>query len=478
MESDLYRINATSLPFSFPFYNKNYRNVWINPNGAFSFSDRYFPPYTFNWKYASYLLADQTLTIAGLWRLIDSTEAVLWYSNSTLSNTSSTYATRFQASVYAATSIPSQPDSFTRSRASTYTAPSITSQPDSLRTTGRYYQIHTTNQSNKTLTQAAMLVSHHFPNEKLFSSKMVLTGTWSQIQLFEDSEVDRINTFQVMAMTDEERSFTFLFYNKTQSGNNTNFTILVGFNAGDGTRSYSVPYQENALAYESNVNVSGLFAFRTDTYSIQVAGCQSSGESFPFYPKRGSQFGGTAIDITSDRCFHSNIACKFNSPIIVQGFVLNELVARCLTPFSSIVTSLVNLSISLDGNLTFLSIGEYQYMSLKIDSDEVTIMSVPLLDTISLQWTFSYTMERTFPDSTTLNIDYWEITVRNFIIQLTTVIHIKSNLTYATNSLSISASSVIGSTGIIRVTARYNNITYGSLNTGVLVLNTQERING
>ncbi|CAF0837232.1 unnamed protein product [Didymodactylos carnosus] len=471
MESDLYHINATSLPFSFPFYNKNYRNVWINPNGAFSFSDRYIPPYTFNWKYASFPLADQTPTIAGFWRLTDSTEAVLWFSNSTLSNTPTSYATRFQTSTYAATSITSQLGRFTRFQASTYSATSITSQPDSLRTTGRYYQIHTTNKSNKTLVQAAMLVNHHFPNEKLFSPKMVLTGTWSQTQLFEDSEVDRINTFQIVAMTDEQRTFTFLFYNKTQSANNTNFTILVGFNAGDGTRSYSLPYREKALAYESNVNVSGLFAFRTDTYSIQVAGCQSSGESFSFYPKRGSQFGGTAIDITSDRCFHSNITCKFNSSIIVQGFVLNEVVARCLTPFSSIA-GLVNLSISLDGNLTFLSIGEYQYMQLKIGSDEVTLTSLPLLDTISLQWIFPYTMEQTFPNSTTLNIDYWEITVRTFIIQLTTVIPIKSNLSYATNSLSISASSVTGSTGIIRVTARYNNITYGSLNTGVLVLNT------
>ena len=76
------------------------------------------------------------------------------------------------------------------------------------------------------------------------------------------------NTFQVVVAADQQMTFVFFIYGDIQWGGGAN----VGFNAGDGTRSFMV---QGALTNHtlnidegSNVGVRGVYIYRVDLYSI------------------------------------------------------------------------------------------------------------------------------------------------------------------------------------------------------------------
>ena len=73
----------------------------------------------------------------------------------------------------------------------------------------------------------------------------------------------QVNTLQVVLTTDGEKSFVFFIYTDVQWGQGG-----IGFNAGDGVRSYELPGSRTPEAREvedsSNVGVEGVYAYRVD----------------------------------------------------------------------------------------------------------------------------------------------------------------------------------------------------------------------
>ena len=76
------------------------------------------------------------------------------------------------------------------------------------------------------------------------------------------------NTFQVVIAANQQMTFVFFIYGDIQWGGRAN----VGFNAGDGTRSFMVP---SALTNQvlnidegSNVGVRSVYIYRVDLCSI------------------------------------------------------------------------------------------------------------------------------------------------------------------------------------------------------------------
>jgi len=84
----------------------------------------------------------------------------------------------------------------------------------------------------------------------------------------------QVNTFQVVLSTDGEKSFVFFIYFDIQWGMGG-----IGFNAGDGVRSFTVPGSRTPSARViedgSNVGVAGVYAFRVDLLDIVRPGGES-----------------------------------------------------------------------------------------------------------------------------------------------------------------------------------------------------------
>jgi len=78
------------------------------------------------------------------------------------------------------------------------------------------------------------------------------------------------NTFQVVLATDGEKSFVFFIYHDIQWGSGG-----VGFNAGDGVRSFTDSLASGALDHGSNVDIPGVYAYRVDLPTIISPGGQS-----------------------------------------------------------------------------------------------------------------------------------------------------------------------------------------------------------
>ena len=118
---------------------------------------------------------------------------------------------------------------------------------------------------------------------------------WSQLQNYFNSEIFpiygillchtaesvhfhmQVNTLQVVLTTDGERSFTFFIYSDIQWGEG-----VIGFNAGDGVRSYTLPDSGSPAAIDieedSNVGVEGVYAHRVDLPEIVGPGGESNTE--------------------------------------------------------------------------------------------------------------------------------------------------------------------------------------------------------
>ena len=76
------------------------------------------------------------------------------------------------------------------------------------------------------------------------------------------------NTFQVVLAADGQETFVFFIYGDIQWGDDAN----IGFNAGDGTRSFMVPgaltTQSRNIEDGSNVDMTGLYIYRVDLCSV------------------------------------------------------------------------------------------------------------------------------------------------------------------------------------------------------------------
>ena len=83
------------------------------------------------------------------------------------------------------------------------------------------------------------------------------------------------NTLQVILATDTDKMFVLFLYEDIQWGNVGTSRTIIGFNAGDGVRAFTLPLSlsgslETILAAEetSNMNIPGTYAFRVDQENI------------------------------------------------------------------------------------------------------------------------------------------------------------------------------------------------------------------
>ncbi|CAF1556505.1 unnamed protein product [Rotaria sp. Silwood1] len=419
-------VGPLHLPYVFPCFDNNYQQIWINSNGLFSFqrSINYYSqrPLT--------SLNDSCL-VAGFWH------DYIWNQDN---NTESEI----------------------------------------------YYQIHSnTSISNSTVTvfnKASDYVRKFFPQQRLFKPKMVITSTWYYIGISTNNTLN--NTFQIVLCTDEDRSFVFFLYHELQWANPYNITSYdaeAGIHNGDQNKTQMLPYSGTKniieLVNKSNVNVPGLFTFRIDADEINVGGCNESKTRISFRPRISSQFGSTALNIYGP-CFtnQTKVKCRFGtSSQIIDGFIIDEFRASCLTPFAS-VHGPVSVNISIDNGLTFISAGIFTYAPLQFGSDEVIIEmkgGTNLLSDrqyLNLTWYFSEILKSTFPIGTKIDIELWTVRLnsQSQLQKNNRSIILVRNLNL-TNSARIQLPSNI-STCFIRVVARFNSQIYTGLNTGILIV--------
>ena len=289
-----------------------------------------------------------------------------------------------------------------------------------------FHQVYTraaSNTSNTSLIfdRISSFIRSYFPRETTFDPRMVIVGTWYRVGYF-PLKTDRLNTFQIVLATDESRSFVFFLYNDLQ-WNSSIFTdsyAQAGFNAGDGVNFMMLKYSRTAnitlLVNESNVNVPGLFAFRIDTTDIQAGGCGES-NTRTHRPVRGQQIGGTSVSLQGP-CFSvnsSSIVCKFGNSEPVNGLVLDQFRAVCVSPLAASPAA-VPLNVSIDGGVTFTVWGEFTYMpttnailaqnDIIVRKNGVPEVLISWNDTIELEWTLSAAVFNGLPRDAFVEIDY------------------------------------------------------------------------
>ncbi|VVC32247.1 Hypothetical protein CINCED_3A022608 [Cinara cedri] len=168
-----------------------------------------------------------------------------------------------------------------------------------------------------------------------------------------DNSLYKTNTFQMILATDEV--FTYVIFNyadmqwtsHTEAGGDTTggeggVPAFVGFNAGNGTRSFEYyPYSQRSTIRDlvgrgwAN-NFPGRHIFRIDE-NIMLGTCNKdiAGTNLPlvFAPESGNMLGGTIVNITGP-CFEpgDKVRCKFDTEEVV-GIVVSRNRAVCIQPF-------------------------------------------------------------------------------------------------------------------------------------------------
>ncbi len=119
--------------------------------------------------------------------------------------------------------------------------------------------------------QASLLVNDYVYRETRFFPTSVFIATWHQVYpypCFRSNNHQR-NTFQVVLMTNGQDSFACFLYEDIQWGPRAQ----IGFNAGDGNRSFTVPGGLTGATLHmeslSNVGRPGLFVYQVDGEYIE-----------------------------------------------------------------------------------------------------------------------------------------------------------------------------------------------------------------
>ncbi|CAG9856877.1 unnamed protein product [Phyllotreta striolata] len=188
-----------------------------------------------------------------------------------------------------------------------------------------------------------------------FNPKHAIIVTWKNVSFNGGfgPAVFQTNTFQMVLATDEV--FTYAIFNylnlewtsHTEAGGDTRngeggVPAFVGFNAGNGTRSYQyMPYSQASVIRDLTATgwgngKPGRHIFRIDE-NILLGSCNKDidGANLPlqFAPESGNMLGGTVVNITGP-CFNPNdrIRCKFDVFDEVVGYVVDRNRAICIQP--------------------------------------------------------------------------------------------------------------------------------------------------
>ena len=121
---------------------------------------------------------------------------------------------------------------------------------------------------SEALRQAQSLLLHNYTSSSSgFYPTSVFIATWSEVPPFPGSlwrPGFSTNTYQVVLMTDGETSYVCFLYEDIQWGEGAG----IGFNAGDGNRSFTVPGALTSetldMENQSNVGRPGVFIYQVD----------------------------------------------------------------------------------------------------------------------------------------------------------------------------------------------------------------------
>ncbi|XP_048517343.1 protein mesh isoform X2 [Dendroctonus ponderosae] len=188
-----------------------------------------------------------------------------------------------------------------------------------------------------------------------FEPKHAIIVTWKNISFnggFANA-LFQTNTFQMVLATDEVYTYAMFNYldiswtSHTEAGGDTRkgeggVPAYVGFNAGNGTRSWEYsPYSQASVIRDLSGRgyangFPGRHLFRIDE-NILVGTCNKDidGANLPlmFAPESGNMLGGTVVNITGP-CFNptDQVICKFDVADVVYGTVVSRNRAICIQP--------------------------------------------------------------------------------------------------------------------------------------------------
>ncbi|KAJ8035366.1 Sushi domain-containing protein 2 [Holothuria leucospilota] len=202
-------------------------------------------------------------------------------------------------------------------------------------------------------------------------------STWENVSFYnhqESSSLDPRNTFQVVLTTDGLNTFVFFLYDTVEWSAGTtlngdpetgiptqnNHQAVIGFNRGDGLNGYEDGFPSNVLNLptDSNVDASGLYAFKIDSEDILSAGCQDGVTIVYTFPVFGNMFGGERVYLIGP-CWGISVGddlkCRFTSSEgdvlqVANGTVESRQSAYCV-PEPFFLVGEVTLEVSInDGN--------------------------------------------------------------------------------------------------------------------------------
>uniref|UniRef100_A0A0N5BFW0 AMOP domain-containing protein n=1 Tax=Strongyloides papillosus TaxID=174720 RepID=A0A0N5BFW0_STREA len=235
------------------------------------------------------------------------------------------------------------------------------------------------------------------------------------------------NTFQLVIATDEIRTFALFNYarlnwtSSTDAGGLNGFggkqPAMVGFNGGNGTGWYPLPYSGEGrvwkLGYFSNGVTPGRWIHRIDEVIIPGGCSNGSTGGVITAPPWGPMQGGIAVNI-SGPCLREKDAIKMSfESWVVDCKRISVARARCIMPMFH-KTGLVAVRMSRDGGASFPYTGKFYVMSphrsppqvkLKDDVEKsINRWNQPYADQLSMAWQY---LNLTWSTSARVDISLW-----------------------------------------------------------------------
>ncbi|KAH7731534.1 Protein K03H1.5 [Aphelenchoides avenae] len=252
------------------------------------------------------------------------------------------------------------------------------------------------------------------------------------------------NTFQLVIATDEIRTFAIFNYarlnwtSSNQAGGLNGFggkqAAMVGFNGGNGTGWYQLPYSGHGrvwkLGYFSNVLTPGRWIHRIDEVVIPAGCTNASTGAMVTAPPWGVMQGGTAVNV-SGPCLRDtdNIKVAFES-WVVDCKRLNRIRARCVMPMFH-KTGMVSIRMSRDGGASYPFTGRFYVIaphrapatvSLKDDVESpINRWDKPDAESLTLRWQF---LNLTWNPGARVDINlwgYWEDADRSHFVKIDSI---------------------------------------------------------
>ncbi|CAJ0946455.1 unnamed protein product, partial [Mesorhabditis belari] len=229
------------------------------------------------------------------------------------------------------------------------------------------------------LDQITHDIRHSMVGARGWKADYAMIVTWERMSYGGAPKVTRLdqyeqakrwqNTYQLVIATDEIRSYVMLNYahinwtSSTMSGSLTRGrggkqSALVGFNGGNGTGWYEMPFSADGDSYKlvrfGSSQIAGRWLARVDEY-IQYGGCNNDSRgSLKLSQEYGNMLGGFALNV-SGPCFRLTDVPKLQfDELTVDCERIDMIFVRCVIPVNRVFrTGLVDLRLSVDGGKNY-----------------------------------------------------------------------------------------------------------------------------